>query len=94
MAFARVAPEHFRFEQGEDVVHAVSSSEHGERVFCGSCGTPLMAREKDGSGTCDFSIATLDEPSAIPPGYHIYYSSHIAWAEAADDLPRHDRSRL
>ena len=93
MAFARVAPEHLSWDAGEHLVRTISSSEHGERVFCGECGTPLMAREKDGSGSCDFNIATLDNPDAVKPGHHIYYASRIAWAEAGDDLPRYDRSR-
>jgi hypothetical protein len=43
--------------------------------------------------TVDFSIPTLDAPDRVVPGFHIFYASRIAWALAADDLPRHDRFR-
>jgi hypothetical protein len=43
--------------------------------------------------TIDFSVATLDEPERLPPGFHIFYASRIPWAEVCDDLPRHDRFR-
>jgi hypothetical protein len=43
--------------------------------------------------TVDFSIAALDEPDHVVPSFHIFYASRIAWAPAADDLPRHDRFR-
>jgi len=38
-------------------------------------------------------VATLDEPEAVAPGFHIFRASRIAWFETADDLPRHDRFR-
>ena len=43
--------------------------------------------------TVDFSVATLDEPEALAPGFHIFWGSKIDWFEPADDLPRHDRFR-
>lgn len=92
MAFAKVAPDDFVIESGEDLVRRYRSSDIAERWFCGACGTPLLVRDFDGA-TCDFSIATLERPEAVPPEKHFYYSSHIAWAEACDDLPRFDQGR-
>jgi hypothetical protein len=93
MAFASIAPPDYVVEAGNDALRAVPSSATGERVFCSRCGTPLLMREADGSGAWDFSIATLDDPASVPPGFHIFYASRIPWAEAADDLPRHARTR-
>ncbi len=93
MAFASIAPADYVVETGAEARRTIASSETGERVFCGRCGTPLMMREADGSGTCDFSLATLDDPGAVPPGFHIFYANRIAWAEAGDALPRHPRTR-
>jgi len=69
---------------------------------CRTCqlnsGSPAMAfakvpsRDFDGT-THDFSLATLDAPEEVTPEAHFYYASHIPWAEAADDLPRHPRGR-
>jgi hypothetical protein len=93
MAFATVPIADFVFTQGEEMVGKVASSESGHRRFCTRCGTPLLMQENDAPETVDFSLATLDEPSAVVPGFHIFYASRIGWAEAGDTIPRHDRGR-
>ncbi|WEK46849.1 MAG: GFA family protein [Candidatus Andeanibacterium colombiense] len=92
MVFGSVALDDYAIQQGAEAIRKYCSSEKAERWFCGECGTPLLFRELDGR-TYDFSVATLDDPGAAPPEKHIYYSSHIPWAEAADDrLPRYPQS--
>ena len=93
MAFAAVPVADYVVEQGEALIGRIASSDFGHRCFCTRCGTPLFMRVNDEPDTLDFSIATLDAPERVPPGFHIFYASHIPWAEAADALPRYDRSR-
>jgi hypothetical protein len=93
MAFASVPTGDFKFTKGEDLVGRFESSDFGHRRFCSRCGTPLLMQVNHQPGTVDFSIATLDEPARVMPGFHIFYASHIPWAPAGDDLPRHDRFR-
>lgn len=93
MVFASVAPGRFVIERGRDQVRTFASSSFGHRAFCGACGTPLYMRVDHQADTLDFSVATLDEPDAVPPGFHIFYASRIGWAPAGDALPRHDRFR-
>jgi hypothetical protein len=93
MAFATVPVEDWRYDQGSDLVGTFKSSDFGHRGFCTQCGTPLFMRVDHQAETLDFSIATLDEPDRVAPGFHIFYGSHIAWAPAADSLPRHKRFR-
>lgn len=93
MAFATVPIGDFVFEQGAELVGTVASSDTGERRFCTRCGTPLLMQEKDQPGTVDFSLATLDAPDGIVPGFHIFYASRIAWADAGDDMPRYEKFR-
>jgi len=93
MAFATVPFGDFVFTQGAELVGSVPSSESGERRFCTRCGTPFPMQDRDQPRTVDFSIATLDTPDAVTPGFHIFYASRIAWAGAGDTLPRHERSR-
>ena len=92
MVFVSVPSGDYRLDSGEEHVRRYASSDKAERWFCGRCGTPLLFRELAGA-THDFSIATLDTPEAVPPGFHIYYQSHIPWAKAADPLPRFPRGR-
>lgn len=93
MAFASVPVADFAFTAGEDAIGRFASSETGHRLFCSRCGTPLLMQDNEGASTLDFSLATLDEPERVTPGFHIFYASRIGWAPAADSLPRHDRGR-
>ena len=91
MAFASVREGDYVIERGEAAT--VKSSDFGHRGFCRQCGTPLYMRVDHQPETVDFSLATLDDPGAMAPGFHIFYASRIPWAGAGDDLPRHDKFR-
>jgi len=93
MAFASVPFDDFAFTAGADKVRRFRSSGFGHRLFCGECGTPLLMRVDHQPATVDFSVATLDDPDAVPPGFHIFWASRVRWFEPQDDLPRHDRFR-
>jgi len=93
MAFASVRVGDFAFARGEDKVKKFDSSRFGRRLYCGECGTPLTMQVDHQPETVDFTLATLDDPDAVAPGFHIFHASRIAWFETVDDLPRHDRFR-
>ena len=93
MVFASVPVDDFIVTAGEEAVARFASSHFGHRRFCSRCGTPLLMQVDHQPETVDLSVATLDAPDEVTPGYHIFYASRIAWAEASDDLPRHDRFR-
>ena len=93
MAFASVPVGDFAFVCGEDKVKRFDSSHFGHRLYCGECGTPLTMQVDHQPDTVDFTLATLEDPDAAAPGFHIFHASRIAWFETVDDLPRHDRFR-
>ena len=93
MVFASVPAGDFRWTGGEERVRRVQSSSFGHRLFCGECGTPFLMRVDHQPETVDFSVATLDNPDAVAPGFHIFWGSKVAWFDPRDDLPRHDRFR-
>lgn len=93
MAFATVPVTDYRIEQGRETMACFASSDFGHREFCSACGTPLFMQDHNVPDALEFSIATLDEPAAVPPAFHIFYESRIGWAEACDGLPRHARVR-
>ena len=92
-AFACVPRSDWRVTSGADSIREVQSSSFGQRYFCGKCGTPLYVTVDHQPDTLDFSAVTLDDPEAVPPEYHIFWSSKIGWFNPADDLPRHERFR-
>ena len=93
MVFATVPVPDLVFARGEDKLRTFKSSSFGHRVFCGECGTPLLMKVYHQPETVDLTVATLDDPDAVLPGFHIFYGSKIAWFEPGDDLPRHDKFR-
>jgi len=93
LVFSSVPAADLVFTSGEDAIGEIALSEFGRRRFCTRCGTPLTIQVDFQPETIDFTVATLDEPDAVAPGFHIFYASRIAWFETADDLPRHARFR-
>ena len=91
MAFATVARSDLIVLKGEPAMRP--SSAFGQRWFCRDCGTPIAMLVTHQPGMIDFTIATLDDPDAVAPGFHIWTQSRIAWFETTDHLDRHQRFR-
>ena len=71
---------------GEPVTY--HSSEHGERQFCGRCGTGLFYRNASAlPGLVDVQSGTLDDPAPFPPGAQIMVKERLPWTAAMSDLP-------
>ena len=93
LVFTTVPVEDYVIEQGEEAIGIVETSSFGRRGFCTRCGTPLTMEVDHQPETIDLTVATLDAPDEVTPEFHIFYGSRIAWAEAGDDLPRHEGFR-
>ena len=91
VAFFAVAPDRFRYQLGEAAGYRASA--FATREFCSTCGTYLVFREDDASATVSVNTATLDDPTRVPPLYHIYVESRVCWFDTKDDLPRFRRGR-
>lgn len=61
------------------------------RAFCANCGTSLSWETVfgDEGPLCAIHISTFDNPDALTPSAHSFYSERISWFDVADDLPRH-----
>jgi hypothetical protein len=93
MPFASVKREDWVPKSGAGEVKMIQTSSFGQRAFCGDCGTPLYVSVDHQPDRLDFSIVTLDDPNAIAPAWHIFWSSKVAWFDPCDDLPKYDRFR-
>jgi hypothetical protein len=92
-AFACIPRGDWVVTSGADSIRNIRSSSFGQRFFCAQCGTPLYVTVEHQPDTLDFSAVTLDDPDAVPPEYHIFWKSKIAWFNPDDDLPRYERFR-
>lgn len=90
MAWVSVPAAAFAYVAGAPKIYRSSAT--AQREFCPACGTQLVFREH-GDAEIDIATASLDEPARVPPQYHIWRMSRIAWFETADSLPRHDAAR-
>jgi hypothetical protein len=84
-----VANAGFTWIEGEPAVYR--SSAEAERLFCPACGTQLALRDEPDH--LDVTLASLDDPEAVRPRYHIWTASRLAWFEVADDFPRYPENR-
>lgn len=93
LVFTTVPAGDFVVAEGGEALGETRLTEFGVRQFCTRCGTLLTIAVEFQPETIDVAVATLDDPSAVKPGFHIFYASRIPWAEAGDSLPRHDGFR-
>ena len=76
--------------QGEAKVYR--SSEHGERHFCGDCGTGLFYfNETMLPGIVDIQSVTLDNSEDFIPQAHIQMADSLPWEAGLEALPKFER---
>jgi len=87
VAWASVPSAAFKVTQGKPA--SFESSSFAERDFCPGCGSTLPFRYKLADSEVDVAVATLDNPEACEPAYHVWTDSRLAWFDTYDTLPRH-----
>ena len=89
MTWVECTPEEFFLVKGG--MRTYRSSAHGERRFCGRCGTQIVYHGILG-GIDDFGITlgSLDDPSCAKPQMHIWGKSGVPGIEIDPGLERHD----
>ncbi|MFW8593402.1 GFA family protein [Cribrihabitans neustonicus] len=68
------------------------SSEGVERLFCGTCGTQMAYRTARDPVNIHLYTATLEDPGAVPPRFHVFHSEHLTWLHLQDGLPRYAKT--
>jgi hypothetical protein len=65
-----------------------ASSQRLHRLSCTRCGTPVFAEPQDGPWIA-VAVATLDDPTQLAPGSHIWVSRKLDWVNIDDGLPQY-----
>ena len=63
------------------------SSDWAQRGFCGHCGSSLFYRLDEGDGI-GIAAGSIDEPTGLAPGKHIFTASKGDYYDIADGLPQ------
>lgn len=66
-----------------------ASSPDATRSFCARCGTQIAFRAAYLPELIDVTIGSLDDPEAVRPTLHYWYSKHLSWNASDDALPKH-----
>jgi len=93
IAFTTARRDKFAWTAGEDQLQTYASSGFGHRRFCGRCGSLLAIEVAFQPDEIDVACASLDDPEAAPPAFHIFCKDAIGWAPIDDALPRFDEFR-
>lgn len=88
-----VATKDLRFICGEDRLTAYQSTPGKERVFCATCGSPIMSRLTSKPEVVRIRAGSLDNPTGGKVGFHFYVASKADWWEITDDLPQYPDAR-
>lgn len=77
---------------GSENVTWYRSSDNAGRGFCSVCGSALFWRG-DGADQVSILAGSLDQPSGLAAGSHIYCADKADFYEIVDNLPRFAASR-
>jgi len=89
-SFGQVPRNKFRYESGEPNLKTYASSDEIDRVFCGNCGSNILADYKPEPDVLYVTMGTIDGNPNCPPGYHMFVGSKAPWYLIGDDLPQYD----
>lgn len=88
--FGGVPRDQFSYVSGKSDLRVYASSEDIDRVFCGNCGSNILADYKPEPAELYITMGTVEGDPKCPPAYHQFVGSKAPWYELVDDLPRHD----
>ena len=86
-----VAPEHFQWLSGEELVgrFEVPEAKHFATTFCRNCGSSLPWLTKSGKAVV-VPAGTLEGDPGIRPSQNIFCASKGVWYVEPDSLPMHE----
>ncbi len=88
-SFVGVASGNFVYLSGESELRTYASSSEQERIFCGICGSNLLAKPK-GSDSVYVALGTVEGDPELPKAFHIFVGSKAPWHIIDDGLACYD----
>ncbi|MEL6998947.1 MAG: GFA family protein [Pseudomonadota bacterium] len=64
------------------------------RHFCETCGAPMGFEADHYPGGMHLYAASLEDPEAFEPTFHVNWQSKLPWLQMNDDLPKHEGTLL
>jgi hypothetical protein len=90
-ASAKIVPGSFRLMAGEEHLRAWSPGGGLDKVFCGECGSALLARDPDSGEVAIVRLGAIDGDPGVRPAARQFVAYAAPWEPIPDDgLPRFD----
>lgn len=77
-----------------DAPRTFQSSAPVRRHFCATCGTPMGFEAEHYPGGMHLYAATMADPSAFAPTFHVNWQDKLPWLDMTDDLPKYEGTLL
>ncbi|MBT8136451.1 MAG: GFA family protein [Gammaproteobacteria bacterium] len=90
---ASVAPDKFRWLQGEDALQDYHADNGTTRTFCRHCGSSIRFASPRAPSEVEIALGTMDGVLPVRPDAHIFVGSAANWSVLMDDLPHYDEAR-
>lgn len=91
-AFAAILPvtaSNFRIIKGQESLRTYQTEAGVQRVFCGTCGSPIIGKRENAPEIVRVRLGTLDTPIKTKTSGHIFVGSKADWYEIHDDMPQY-----
>jgi len=85
-----VATADFRFVKGQECLRDYRNNAGVHRVFCGTCGSPIIGKRESAPETVRVRIGTLDTPVNAQVHAHIFVGSKAEWYEILDGMTQYE----
>lgn len=79
-----------KFLSGENNLTTYQSSDTQTKLFCTSCGSPIMSKNTLTPDIVRIRLGTIESDINESPEAHIFVSSKANWEEIPDNLPQYD----
>ena len=84
----------FTFLSGEKNLSHYNSSPTQTKLFCKTCGSPILSRNTSTPETIRIRLGTIETDISERPQAHIFVDSKANWEEISDSLPQYDEYKL
>lgn len=81
----------FHFICGEDNLSHFESSPGKHRLFCKTCGSPVVSKNNNDSERVRIRLGTLDSDIVEKPIGHTFAGSKANWFEICGELPQYEK---
>ena len=78
----------FELVAGGELLSWYRSTPEARRGFCSRCGSTMFFASERWADEIHIALANMKGAIDRAPKAHVFFDSHVKWAELGDDLPR------